>query len=46
MISGFEFVQLLSLAPNLIDAESTEMVKRFSIYPMAYMNIADDITYT
>ena len=46
MISGFEFLQLFSLAPNLIDTESTEMVKRLSIYPMEYMNITDDVTYT
>ena len=46
MISGFEFVQLLSLAPNLIDTESTEMVNKLSIYPIAYMNIADDIIDT
>ena len=46
IFSGFEFVQLLSLAPNLIDDDSTDMIKKFSIYPMEYLNLEDDILYT
>ena len=46
IITGFEFIQLLSLNPTLIDQESTEMIKKASIYPMMYLNLSEDIIYT
>ena len=46
IISIFEFIQLLSLNPTLIDQESMEIVKKFAIYPMMYLNLSEDIIYT
>ena len=46
ILYAFEFLQLLSLSPDLIDPESTEMVKKASIYPMMFLNLSDDIIYT
>ena len=39
----FEYLQLLSLSPTLIDEDSSEMVKKLSIYPMNYLVVTDNI---
>ena len=45
MLFVFEYVQLLSLAPNLIEDEVSVLVKKISIYPLAFYALNDDVAY-